>query len=43
MLVLFVRLFDLCLFSFDGFLFLLVSRKAAVFKTLTSGLGLDTQ
>ena len=29
MLVLFVRLFDLCLFGFVGFLFLLVSGKAA--------------
>ena len=29
-LVLFVRLFDLCLFGFVGFLFLLMSRKAAV-------------
>ena len=29
-LVLFVRLFDLCLFLFVGFLFLLVSGKAAV-------------
>ena len=29
-LVLFVRLFDLCLFGFAGFLFLLVSRKGCV-------------
>ena len=29
-LVLFVRLFDLCLFGFVGFLFLLVSGRAAV-------------
>ena len=34
-LVLFVRLFDLCLFGFVGFLFLLVSGKAAVYDCST--------